>query len=388
FLTFKGSFSLREFIALNVYIALCYYKLDYYDVSLEMLQAYTAQHPDSLIALILRACNHYKLYNGKAAEAEVKVFQDILTPSFTFGADLLKHNLVVYRNGEGARQVLPPLVDVIPEARLNLVIFHLRNDETREAHELISELEPTVPQEYILKGVVCAALGQETGSRELMKQAQQFFQLVGGSSSECDTIPGRQCMASAFFLLKQYDDVLLYLNSIRSYFHNDDIFNYDYGQALAANGKWQQAEEAFLMIQNEKLRNDFHLLSWLARCFIQNGKPHFAWELYMKMDTSQESYNILQIIANDCYKTGQFLISAKAFDILERLDPVPEHWEGKRGAIVGTFQLVIAQKEAPETMLEILQLLRNSNNPQADAIAKVIRDYARSNTSLRSPLIN
>ncbi|CAG0906041.1 unnamed protein product, partial [Cyprideis torosa] len=219
-----------EFIALNVYIALCYYKLDYYDVSLEMLQAYTAQHPDSLIALILRACNHYKLYNGKAAEAEVKVFQDILTPSFTFGADLLKHNLVVYRNGEGARQVLPPLVDVIPEARLNLVIFHLRNDETREAHELISELEPTVPQEYILKGVVCAALGQETGSRELMKQAQQFFQLVGGSSSECDTIPGRQCMASAFFLLKQYDDVLLYLNSIRSYFHNDDIFNYDYGQ--------------------------------------------------------------------------------------------------------------------------------------------------------------
>jgi hypothetical protein len=33
---------------------------------------------------------------------------------------------VVFRGGEGALQVLPPLVDVIPEARLNLVIYYLR----------------------------------------------------------------------------------------------------------------------------------------------------------------------------------------------------------------------------------------------------------------------
>ena len=61
-------------------------------------------------------------------------------------------------------QVLPPLVDVIPEARLNLVIFHLRNDEVKEAYELIKDLEPTVPQEYILKAVVNAAMGQLSGS--------------------------------------------------------------------------------------------------------------------------------------------------------------------------------------------------------------------------------
>ena len=30
----------REYLALNVYVALCYYKLDYYDVSLEILAAY------------------------------------------------------------------------------------------------------------------------------------------------------------------------------------------------------------------------------------------------------------------------------------------------------------------------------------------------------------
>jgi hypothetical protein len=35
--------------------------------------------------------------------------------------DLIKHNLVVFNNGDGALKTLPGLVDVIPEARLNLV---------------------------------------------------------------------------------------------------------------------------------------------------------------------------------------------------------------------------------------------------------------------------
>ena len=33
---------------------------------------------------------------------------------------------VVFRGGEGALQVLPPLIDVLPEARLNLVIYYLK----------------------------------------------------------------------------------------------------------------------------------------------------------------------------------------------------------------------------------------------------------------------
>lgn len=69
-------------------------------------------------------------------------------------------------------------------------------------------------QEYILQGVVHAALGQQKQDAEMVKSAQQFFQLVGASASECDTIPGRQCMASCFHLLGQFDDVLIFLNSI------------------------------------------------------------------------------------------------------------------------------------------------------------------------------
>ncbi|XP_061864848.1 intraflagellar transport protein 56 isoform X2 [Colius striatus] len=257
----------REYLALNVYVALCYYKLDYYDVSQEVLAVYLQQVPDSTIALNLKACNHFRLYNGKAAEAELKNLTDNASSSLEFGKELIKHNLVVFRGGEGALQVLPPLVDVIPEARLNLVIYYLRQDDVQEAYNLIKDLEPTASQEYILKGVVNAALGQEMGSRDHLKIAQQFFHLVGESASECDTVPGRLCMSSCFFLLRQFGNVLIYLNSVKSYFYNDDTFNFNCAQAKAATGNFREAEEAFLLIQSEKIKNDFVYLSWLARCY-------------------------------------------------------------------------------------------------------------------------
>lgn len=78
---------------------------------------------------------------------------------------------VVFRGGEGALQVLPPLIDVIPEARLNLVIYYLRQgvqpqlsprrtsrlhkhsllclksaDDVQEAYSLIQDVVPVTPQ--------------------------------------------------------------------------------------------------------------------------------------------------------------------------------------------------------------------------------------------------
>ena len=121
----------REFLALNVYISMCYYRLDYYDVSLEILTMYLNHYPDSVTAINLKACNHFRLYNGKAAEAELQVLKDSSSSAHTLDNDLIRHNIVVFRNGEGALQVLPPLVDIIPEARLNLVIYYLRADEVQ-----------------------------------------------------------------------------------------------------------------------------------------------------------------------------------------------------------------------------------------------------------------
>ncbi|KAG7266118.1 hypothetical protein CRUP_028120 [Coryphaenoides rupestris] len=333
----------RDFLALKVYVALCYYKLDYYDVS---------------------------------QEAELKNLMDISSCSFEFAKELIRHNLVVFRGGEGALQVLPPLIDVIPEARLNLVIYYLRQGE---AYNLIKDLVPTTPQEYILKGVVNAALGQEIGSRDHLIIAQQFFQLVGGSASECDTIPGRQCMASCFFLLRQFEDVLIYLNSVKSYFYNDDTFNFNYAQAKAALGNYRDAEEVFLLIQSEKIKNDYVYLSWLARCHIMNQNGRQAWELYLNMGTSSDAFALLQLIANDCYKMGQFFYAAKAFDALEKLDPDSNYWEGKRGACVGIFQLILAGRESREMLKEVLALLRSSGNPQVEYIIRTLRKWAKEN---------
>jgi len=369
----------RDFLALNVYVALCYYKLDYYDVSQEVLAVYLQNYPDSTVAINLKACNHFRLYNGKAAEAELKNLSDVCSSSFKFASDLIKHNLVVFRGGEGALQVLPPLIDVIPEARLNLVIYYLRQDDIQEAYNHFKDISPTTPQEYILKGVVNASLGQEQGLNDHLKIAQQYFQLVGGSASECDTIPGRQCMASCFFLLKQFDDVLIYLNSIKSYFYNDDQFNFNFGQAKAATGNYKEAEEIFLMVQNEKMKQDYVYLGWLARSYVMNRKPRLAWELYLKQETSSESFSLLQLIANDCYKMGQFYYSAKAFDVLERLDPNPEYWEGKRGACIGLFQQIIAGHEPRETLREILAILRNTGNAQVEYIIRTMKKWAKEN---------
>uniref|UniRef100_A0A452UJN6 Intraflagellar transport protein 56 n=1 Tax=Ursus maritimus TaxID=29073 RepID=A0A452UJN6_URSMA len=385
----------------NLWIGYCAFHLGDYKRALEEYENATKDENCNPEVWVNLACTYFFLGMYKQAEAagfkapksrlqnrllfhlahkaELKSLMDNASSSFEFAKELIRHNLVVFRGGEGALQVLPPLVDVIPEARLNLVIYYLRQDDVQEAYNLIKDLEPTTPQEYILKGVVSAALGQEMGSRDHMKIAQQFFQLVGGSASECDTIPGRQCMASCFFLLKQFDDVLIYLNSFKSYFYNDDIFNFNYAQAKAATGNTSEGEEVFLLIQSEKMKNDYIYLSWLARCYIMNKKPRLAWELYLKMETSGESFSLLQLIANDCYKMGQFYYSAKAFDVLERLDPNPEYWEGKRGACVGIFQMILAGREPKETLREVLHLLRSTGNTQVEYIIRIMKKWAKEN---------
>lgn len=265
------------------------------------------------------------------------------------------------------------MIDIIPEARLNLVIYYLKNEEYEEAFSLIKDLEPVKSQEYILKAIVNTVKGQHSNSKEHLKRAIQYFQIVGSSQSERDTIPGRQCMASCFLLLRQFEDVLIYLKSIQQFFVTDDDFNWNYGMSLAASEQFKQAEEILLLVQNDKSRHDYCYINWLARCYIMNGKASAAWDLYIKMETSSESHALLQLIANDCYKVGAFYYAAKAFDVLERMESNPAYWEGKKGASVGVFQLVISGKEQPDTLREIFSMLKNSSNQQVDYLIRTMK---------------
>ena len=67
--------------------------------------------------------------------------------------------------------MLPPIVDVIPEARLNLVIYYLKNEQVTEAYNLIKDMECVVPKEYILKAVVHAVIGQNSEKAEHLRIA-------------------------------------------------------------------------------------------------------------------------------------------------------------------------------------------------------------------------
>ena len=84
--------------------------------------------------------------------------------------------------------------------------------------------------------------------------------------------------------------------------YNDDDFNYNHGVALASTRHYKAAEEALLLVHNEKYKQEYVYISWLARCYVMNGNPRSAWELYLKMTSSNESFNLLQLFANDSYR--------------------------------------------------------------------------------------
>lgn len=91
-----------------------------------------------------------------------------------------------------------------------------------------------------------------------------------------------------------------------------------------------------------------------------NGKPGLAWKIYIEMETSADSFTLLQLIANDCYQMGHFYYSSKAFEALVKLErDEPSYSEGLRGAVVGTFQMVISGKETGDHLVEALSILKS-----------------------------
>ena len=396
----------RERVALNVYVALCYHKLEYFDESCELLETYLGAHPSSPVAVNLKACNVLKLRDGHAAELELGALsEDELATSgssehVSDAHDLVRHNRAVFRDGDGAVRVFKPLMvngGVPPEARLNLVIHHLRLNEHREALALVADLEPATPHEYVLKGVTHVAAGQaadvdDRDAREHLKLAQQCFQIVGSSASECDTIPGRQSMASCFHLLDQHEDALVYLKSVAEFSKDDDDFHWNFGMCAAASGDWRAGEEELSRVANDAYRDELPYKIWLAKCLVRNGKAAAAWALCEETaaagddaaedgaaERAAESLAaLLRVVADACYEIGEYYVAMRAFDELERLEDSDAFWEGKRGAAVGTFAKVLAGNEQAETLRDVVMMLQQSPNAtDADAVARPMLEWAK-----------
>lgn len=399
--------------ALHVYLALCYFRMDYYDVALELLAVYLAGHPDSFFATNLKASCNYRLYSAQEAKAVLDDFarrypnhpcsQAMAVRSHpgtasaeSAVAQVMQHNLAIFSaSGEvngaassSAERVLIPMVGHLEEAQLNLVLLFLKRREYHKAFDLVEDLDPRTTAELTIKGVLHGVIGEQTHSKEHIFLAEKYFHASGSSTENCDTIPGRQCMASYFLLRKEYNDANIYFNSIAAYLNADDAFNWNYGVSLAASGAYREAEETILRVQNPELRSHLVLCGWLARCYIHGGRASLAWEIYLKMENSQSAFALLKQIANDCYKCQEFFYSAKAFDVLERLDPDPEYWEGKRGACVGFFRrLAMGQERETSAVLahrceEVLKLLGNSKNvAEASNLVSTLRKWVTTSFS-------
>uniref|UniRef100_A0A1I7XTU1 ERAP1_C domain-containing protein n=1 Tax=Heterorhabditis bacteriophora TaxID=37862 RepID=A0A1I7XTU1_HETBA len=121
--------------------------------------------------------------------------------------------------------------------------------------------------------------------------------------------------------------------------------------------------------------NDF-VRSYL-NLVIMNHKPQLAWDVYSRSKDNKEAFNVLRIIAMDCYIVEEFYFAAKAFDGLEKVDPSPENWQGKRGATAGLFRQLIQGKATNEQMSEVLQLLDRGNHPQVEFVTSTIRQWAK-----------
>ncbi|KAL0216536.1 hypothetical protein P9112_008720 [Eukaryota sp. TZLM1-RC] len=389
-------------LCLVVYAALSYYSSDNFEAAVESLTPYLRCYPNSIIATNLRACCAYRLYSGDAALQELQPLLEQIgvsdsidgyldhlsslisnnnSPAQLLLNALLFHNIVVFKNGEGALRVLPKLVHDVPEAKLNLAVFYLKAGDYSEAYELLREYEPLRPYEFVLKGLICLAVGQETSSEEHLNIAAQYFQLVGTSETECDTIQGRQAMSMAYFLNGQYDDVLIYLKSISDFFPNDDDFNFNYGITLAATGNFKEAEEAFLSITDLELKLNPNYCSWLIKSFIQNGKPDQAWKFYheaVQVAESVDSMYYLTLIANDCYKLEFYFYSAKAYELLCRLDPNVDYLLGKKNSCIGVLKKIYEGYLQPELLPEIVTILQGdaNNDSTINQIITTITKYA------------
>lgn len=97
-------------------------------------------------------------------------------------------------------------------------------------------------------------VGQENESMDHLRKGQEYLQLIGTSELHCDTVLGRQCIALCFILSRQFEDALVYLESIRDYIPNEDTFRWNYGLTLAETGRFLEAQVQLEGIQNDEFR--------------------------------------------------------------------------------------------------------------------------------------
>ncbi|KAH0791210.1 TPR Domain containing protein [Histomonas meleagridis] len=363
-----------DFLALHVYIAMCQFKLDQYEESNESVDTYLSDNSDSAIALNLKSCDYLKLFDSEIAQSQLLQIRKFSSSSYDFVDSIVTHNLCIFQNGEDGFTILPKLVPILNEARYNLAILHMRSNESLEAYSLLKDYNPIQLNESILKASVLLSIGQLQSDLTSIEEAKNLFSKIGNMKEVKDTILGREALASSKFINGQYSDALKVLNTIEEYESDEDEYNYNKAMTLAALSKYSEAEKYFLSVKSPQYTKEIYYIQWLCKCFIKNNKADDAWKLYLDATTTDESKALLNIIAADCYQSGQFYYAMRAYDVLSKYDMSPELKEGMIAAAVGTFRDILAKKEGAEKLPEIIGIL--ADEPDAESIVQIIQQYA------------
>ncbi|OHT05457.1 hypothetical protein TRFO_26804 [Tritrichomonas foetus] len=363
-----------DFLALHVYIAMCQYKLDKFDESNESVDQYLGVNSDSAVALNLKSCDYLRLFDPDVAESQLLQIQKFSSASYEFIDCLIKHNICIFHDGTDGFTILTPLVNALHEARYNLCILYMRENNPSEAFALLNDQFQTIDlNESLLKATVYLAVGQLTADTTPIEEANATFKEIGEMDIVKDTVPGRQALATSKFIVGAYDEVLRIFKTIESMMTEVDEFNYNKGMTLAALSRWAEAERHFLLVKNQAYTREIFYNSWLCRCYIKNRKPEAAWNLYSEATSTEDAKTLLEIISNDCFQSGDYYYAMRAYDILAKYELDTTYKEGMIASAIGVFRNVLSRRESADKLQEVLATL--STEPDAAQTLQVITDY-------------
>jgi len=360
-------------LALYVYSAMALFKMGLYEESLQAMSVYTQTNPGSAIAANLQACCAYHLRNKEAA-LEVLDAQCTTVDE----NDLVRHNSVVFKNGERALQTLPGLVGQIPEARTNLAVYYLKEGELDLAVELINEMDADSPHSHLVLGILNVEIAKSKGDLTALEKAKAHFQRIG--QAEEDTLMGRQAMAQFYFLSRKFEDSIVYLESIEEYMEEEeqDTYHINLGISLAATGKYKEGLSHLLSVSKTSHKSETEYNLWLTKCYIMSNNADEAWECYLQTEDEHISSEILQLIGNDCYKLGgdMFLFSARAFHELLKMDSYQDYTDGLLGSSVGVLKNnLISGETETDSLVEVVNMLEEQSQQKCHDVASSIQKY-------------
>lgn len=368
-----------NYTAIYVYIAMCLFKLDQFEEANESVDHYLAENSDSAVSLNLKSCIYLRLFGPDVAESQLLQIRKFSSSNFDFADALIKHNEVIFHDGEDGFTQLTKLVNSLPEARFNLAVLYLRKNEPEEAYNIAQEIDPLDINESILKATISLAMGQVSQNPALIEEANAVFSEVGQMEIIKDTVPGRECLATSKFIENDYASSLTVLQTIEHAVGDVDEFNYNKGMALASLSRFAEAEQYLLKVKNETYVREIFYVSWLCKCYIKNNKPDKAFDLYLQATQIEDSNVLLQIISTECYIAGHYYYAMKAYDVISQFDGDPTNQEGLVASAIGVFRGILAKRETPEKILDVLTVLnRLSDDPEVSKIFQVIQDYVES----------